>query len=272
MIFQNPVHDKIISLLSKGPAKMDQIYQCVQTEISRPNLYKIISQMIENQTLVKQEGTIRLNSTRVLSVMELSRTIKQNYLSSQKTSIALEDKEEKVYTSDTLYKLDSIRGDLLQQINKKYAYKEPNYFYNAHTYHIIWMPETEETIHRAIGEQWPDAYFLVGNNTELDTYGANLLKMIPWYHLAYMNKPSFMSEWYLLNVVGDYYIEVILPEVIAKHFALIFSSVQDIDTFHIAPFIDLFHLKADYSLKIRRDSQNADHLRSKIGYFFKNHK
>jgi hypothetical protein len=59
----------------------------------------------------------------------------------------------------------------------KYKKDEPYYFYNAHTYHILGMQETESTNFRTFNKQKQKVYFLTGNETPLDSYGANLLRM-----------------------------------------------------------------------------------------------
>lgn len=59
---------------------MNEIFEYSKDITSRPNMYKHIKRLIDNQILVKKDGKISLNFTWIMSYLKLGETIKDVYL------------------------------------------------------------------------------------------------------------------------------------------------------------------------------------------------
>ena len=265
MIFENKTTDALVSFLGTWPRSMNEIFEYSKDITSRPNMYKHIKRLIDNQILVKKDGKISLNFTWIMSYLKLGETIKDVYLNQTSDIFELWDWEELVYRSDSLFNLDPIWWDLLQQCNLIYDYSLENYFYNTHTYHIIGLQKTETAIHKNVWDSIPYSYFMIWNKSFLDSYWESLLNAINGYGVFFMEWDTFMqSPGYFLNIVGDYIIEVILPKTISTYFDLFFQQTQNIDSFDVVAFQNIFHMKGNFKLSLKKNKKLAKKFKEKI--------
>jgi uncharacterized protein YqgQ len=146
MIFPKSIYDNIFSVLAQEKEhSIQSLHKRVnkQENISLPNFYKIIDQLLEKQIVTKEQGKIKLHSTRIVSFLNLAEDIRQNYLNDNSIQIELMEGEQKTFYASSLIDLDNIRANAFSTIVLKHDKLEAVYFYNSHTYHILGMQETE---------------------------------------------------------------------------------------------------------------------------------
>lgn len=149
-----------------------------------------------------------------------------------------------------------------------YGKKEDTYFYNAHTYHILGMNETESSNFRQFSNQSNKVYFLAGNETFLDKYGVELLRM-QGTDVVCSDKVKFLREGYCINIVGDYIIEVLFPETLTQYFNVFFTNTKKMDDFNSEMFQNIFRIKAECKLTLRRSTPQSAAFKKEIKKFFK---
>lgn len=271
MLFTKPIYDSIIAHLASNKDYTVQTLHTAITKkeaISLPNFYKIIDHMVQYQMLTKDKGKLTLHATRILGLIDLTENIKQNYFAETPVTMELKEGEQKIFHASSLWDLDNIRANLLSVAGLQYEKHEPYYFYNSHTYHILGMQETESANFSSFGKQKQKVYFLNGNETPLDIYGAELLRM-QWTDVVCNQKTKFLKDGYCLNVVGDYIIEVMFPPMITNYFKAFFDNTQDIKTFNPELFQHIFTMKAECKLTIRHNKKDAEMFKKEIKKFFK---
>lgn len=145
--------------------------------ISLPNFYKIIAKLIDEQVVVKKDGTLQLHGMRVQHTVMLADKIKTNYLHDDAINIdKIKPGQNKIFEATSLYELDIIRTDIFGELYAKNTGQEA-YYYNSHPYHILGMPDKEKTNLEELGKKMAKTYFVFGNTTFLDQYGADMLRM-----------------------------------------------------------------------------------------------
>ncbi len=271
MLFMKPIYDSIIFTLAQSKGLSIQwlhklVYE--QEKISLPNFYKIIDQMIEKQIILKENWKIALHATRMLSLFDLTEKIKKQYFEQPTVSIELKENEQKVFYASSLRDLDNVRANLLSAISIKYTKNEHYYFYNAHTYHILWMQETERTNFQQFGKYSPKVYFVSGNETPLDIYWAQLLG-IQGTNAICSDKVKFLKDGYCLNVIWEYIVEVLFPPMITNYFKVFFDSIKTIKDFNPELFQNIFKMKSECKLTIRRNKKDAEIFKKEIIKYFK---
>jgi len=271
MIFPKQIYDTIFTILSQEKEHTIQsLHKTInkQEKISLPNFYKIIDQLLEKQIVTKEQGKIRLHSTWIVSFLNLAENIKQGYLNDNSMNIELMEWEQKTFYTSSLIDLDNIRANTLSTIVLKHDTLEAVYFYNSHTYHILGMQETESVNFKNRWKQTPKTYFLVGNETILDMYGAELLGL-QGIDVICNNKTKLMKEGYFINVAWDYIIEVIAPQSLTQYFKTFFDNTKKIKDFNPELFQQIFKMKANCKLTIRRNKKDADMFKKEIKKYFK---
>ena len=63
------------------------------------------------------------------------------------------------------------------------------------------MEKHETEMFKGIGKNVPHTYYLVGNETVLDSYGVEVLNTLPNLTALASNTSDFLAEGYFLNVV-----------------------------------------------------------------------
>ena len=94
MIFPKPIYDTLFTILSQEKGHSIQSLQRAvnkEEKISLPNFYKIVDQLLEKQILTKENGNLRLHSSRIVSFLELAESIKQHYLNDNTITIDLKE-------------------------------------------------------------------------------------------------------------------------------------------------------------------------------------
>jgi len=270
MLFIKSIYDSIIWCLSeRKDLTVQTLHKEVnkKEEISLPNFYKIIDHMVQYQILLKEKWKLALHATWILGLLNLTEKIKKSYFEESSISIEFKEWEQKTFNASSLWDLDNVRANLLSVVGLKYEKNEPYYFYNAHTYHILGMQETESANFRTFSKQKQKVYFLAGNETLLDHYGADLLR-IQWTDVACSDKTKLLKDGYCVNIIWEYIIEVIFPSMISQYFKVFFDNTKKIKEFNPELFQHIFKMKADCKLTIRRSKKDAEMFKKEIMKYF----
>lgn len=271
MIFPKNIYDHIFTILAQEKEHSIQSLQKAvnkKEKISLPNFYKIIDQLLEKQILTKEQGKIRLHAAWIVSFLDLAENIRQNYINDTTIDIDLKDWEQKIFYASSLLDLDNTRANLLSWIGTQIGKNEPSYIYNSHTYHILGMQETESVNFRNLGKQTQKVYFLIWNEAPLDIYGSELLHLQGTDAIC-NSKTKFLKDWYFLNVVWEYIIEVIIPQILSQYFKTFFDNTKKIKDFNPELFQQIFKMKSECKLTLRRNKKDADMFKKEIKKYFK---
>jgi len=270
MIFTKPLYDTIFTILSQEKGHSIQSLQKAvnkEEKISLPNFYKIIDQLLEKQILTKEKGEIRLHSAWIISFLELAENIKQHYLNDNTIAIDLKEGEQKIFYASWLIDLDNIRANILSNLGNIHGKNESSYIYNSHPSHILGMQETESVNFKNLWKQTQKIYFLIGNESPLDLYGADLLRM-QWPEVLCNNKTKFLKEGYFVNIIGDYILEVMTPQILTQYFKTFFDNTKKIKDFTPELFQQIFKMKANCKLTFRRNKKDAEMFKKEIKKYF----
>jgi len=273
MIFVKKIDDLIIeSIANNGPLTIQSLQWFLWDKVSQPNLYKKISEYIDKHILIKNWKYIDLNKKRILGLLNFAKDVEWRYINENEISISLRGITHKKYKASSLYELDSIWSSLLAELNLMYNHKEINYIYNSHAYHAIWMPNSDILLFENIWRRAPKTLFLIWNKTSIDEYWAMLLSKVTNTEVLMNNETWLSKNWYFLNVVWDYYLEIILPDALSQYFELIIQGTKNIEDLNIDMFTQLFHFKNSISITIYKNTEQAKKLAKKIELSFKKHK
>lgn len=253
LIVNKLIEDKSISTqkLHKEVAK--------EYDISLPNFYKVISNLLDEQILIKRDKKLFLHNRWVMWFIDIAERLKNTYLTEEKNIIELQDWEAMYHKASNVEALDGVRGDRMLQVNRVYGNKEATYVYQAHPYYALWMKNTEMAFFKE-AKKLADVYFLTWNSNFLDTYWANLYSEIGIQSIASDTVP-FLKDWYCVTVIGDYVFEVLYPKEISDYLKIFFDSIKKLEDLNQELFERVFKMKADFKLTLRRDTNQADNIK-----------
>lgn len=262
----HPLQSSILETLgSKQALTIADLHADLRKEgvdVSLPNLYRTISQMIDAQMLVKGHGKISLNMVWVAHLTSFFRTVTKTYVE-QRTDefqFPLKENERREFWADSLMGLDPVWAHVLLRITKG-PQKHPAYMFNSHPWYSLGMRETETRFYQSMVASGHPLVILYGNDTFLDRYGERLIRVRNVNGSIAPDIP-FPKEECALWVCDDHILECLFPPSIAKYFAFFFNTVESIGDFDAEQFSDIFRMKARCKITVRRDGKEAQRLRS----------
>ncbi len=270
MLFTKPLYDKIFfSLADSQEYTIQSLHKHVSQheKISLPNFYRIIDQLLDNQILTKEHGKIKLHTAWILSLLELTNKVQNTYMQTNNIKISLKDGDQKTFSASSLVDLDNIWADLLSTMALESPADSNLYMYNAHLYHILGIPETETTNLKNMKQQLKNVYLLVWNDGIMDTHAATILRMYD-IQVVCDATTKFMQEWYFLNIIGDYILETVFPPVITQYFRVLFDTVKDMKDFNPEAFQNIFKMKVECKITIRKSQKDARNFSQEIQKYF----
>lgn len=271
MFFSKTLYDKLFwELAEHQDHTIQTLHQAInrKEKISLPNFYKVIDQLLTNQILSKEQGKIKLHTAWILSLFELHDKVKKNYIDNTSLKTDLQEGEQKVFYASSLVELDNIWAELLNSMAFKDEKQEGLFMYNAHVYHILGMPETEATNFKNMKQQLWKVHLLVGNESVMDMYAAEQIRLL-WIDIVCNNQHQFLKDGYFINVVGDYILEALFPDIISQYFKVFFDNVNDIKDFNPEGFQSIFKMKSGCKITFRRSSSQAKIFKKEIKKYFK---
>ena len=271
MFFSKPLYDKIFFTLAQHQdLSIQELHKHIshKEKISLPNFYKIIDTLLENQMVTKEQGKIKLHTAWILSLFELHNNVRKTYIENNTLKLDLKDGEQKVFYASSLVDIDNVRADLLSVIALKWWGNESLYMYNSHLYHILWIPETETTNFKNMEQQNEKVYMLVGNESVMDEHAAIIVRA-QGVDVVCNEKTKFLKEGYFINIVWEYMIEALFPDVINQYLKVFFDTIKDIKDFNPEIFQNIFKMKVECKVTIRRSKSQTDALKKEIKKYFK---
>jgi hypothetical protein len=261
----NPVQSTILEILAseRGLSVADLHAKVLsrKQDISIQSLYRIVGQMLAQQMLVKQKEKLSIHSIWIAHLQQFIDAVRLGQSSSE-TLLPEKDGERREVFGDSLFTIDPLWSHLYKSVAS--LYKDPLwYMFSSHPWHVLGMPDTESRLYDGLS---PHGHKLYGNDTFLDRY-AFTLNPVPC-RVAFTSDPPFPKEGYSLWICGDYIVDSVLPEILTKHFAFFFQTVQSVDQFHPELFADIFHMKARCKVTVRKSADEAAALRAKFLLFF----
>jgi len=270
MIFSREVDDAIIKIVAEnGFLTVFELHNELWDMISLPQLYKKIQSFVDNHILVKESKKISLNKKWILEYINLWKTIESTYLNKSIDISWLEEWKLRKYTAWSLYELDGIWASLLAELNIYYEYDKVNYSYDSHAYHIIGMRKVNEELFDNIWKRNATTFYLLWNDTMLDQYWVSLLTQLSNTIVLADVETKLLKQWYFLNVIWDYYLEVLLPKALNDYFELIFSTTSSMKEFNLQLFEQIFHMKIPVSLTLVKNAISAKQFANEIELSFK---
>lgn len=262
MLLFDPIYDKIVNALIEYKGKsIKEIHKEInrEYEVSLPNFYKIISKLINEQIIIKENWGLSFHNRRVLWFIDIADELKKAYLTEIWNVAQLKEGQTIYHETSNIEILDGVRWDWMLQINRMYWDKEATFVYQAHPYYALWMNKTEMAFFKEANKV-AKVYFLTWNTKFLDIYGASLYKKI-WISSLATDDIPLLKEWYCVTVVGDFVFEVLYPKEISDYFKIFFDSIKDLKDFNPDLFHRIFEMKANCKLTMRHDSNQAGNIK-----------
>lgn len=270
LLRSNSVENAVLELLVRyQKLSVQELYQALDAQymitISLPQLYKILQRMTKEYILVKKYGVIMLNTYRISQIEKDVETLK--------ASVALPEKWEIVkhgttqyYTTWSINEQETVWIDLTAKILE---HEKPTdlYMYDSHLYYMLWFFDTWT---RVYDPQLPDTgkmYYLLWNDTFLDRYTQSLAKSKRMYfHTS--PEVNFTREWYSIRVLGNYIIEIFIPEALQHTFEDIYTYTNSLEEFNLDLYKWLFGIKTQTKFRVTHDKYRAQEIATYIKKFF----
>ncbi|NOS67730.1 MAG: hypothetical protein HOO67_05205 [Candidatus Peribacteraceae bacterium] len=232
-------------------------------KVSVAHLYRIVTRMAENQILVKSHRQLSLNLMWVSYVEFIAGRAKR--LHQHVVEYPLREGEKRVLEAHSLLDVEALWNHILVSLygvtKEKQLYK-----YYSHAWWQLGRNAEEITFYKQLKERGVDCRWVFGCDTFLDEFGAKRVREV--YEAVTTANPPFPRDGYNLNVYGEYIVECLLPEKIAKHFSFFFEKVKAAKEFDQELFLDIFSMRGKYKITVWRNPKQADVLRQKLRTYF----
>lgn len=256
----HPLQGAIIELLAASPGlTVKEVYQAVhkRCDTSLPNLYRLLSQLLEHQILVRSKSRLALNRVWAASAVKLAETLRKNYLGEEghEIDVLVEEGQPVELGAESLLALDPVWNDVLLRL--KSGTDERNWYaYNSHPWYSIGMPDTERRLYQGLYDEGIKTCLTYGSDTFLDRYGQRLIKAKGFSSRIRCGLP-FPPEGYALWICGSYLVECSFPNAIARQFSFFFRTVNAVEEFDPELFSGVFRMRARCTLKISKNGAQA---------------
>lgn len=268
----HPAQSAIIEILCrKRGLKIAELHAALEEDfsikISVQNLYRTVGQMVSGLMVFRDKGKLYLNLNWLNGVIRLIETAKENYVWNLDDAMDIPKEEGSVakYRANSLFGLEAFWDHILLKLAHVTTMKEW-YEYASHDYHSLAVPTAETAFYAAMKSYDINHHILIGNDSFLDTYADSLVEYN--YPKILSNNTPFPSEGLLLFVCDDYIVESVIPESINQHFELFFGNVKTMDDFNAELFMNIFKMKADCKISVRKSADEAQKIRNKFKAFF----
>lgn len=254
MLSTRLIEHKILYMLADGPAEVSDMYHNIEDICSLPNLYKKIQHMIDAHMLVKKWKLVSLNSLWILWLKNLIQKVDSRSVDIEDLHIDIPHGSSRAYHAWSLFDLDVIWWSLLVQLNMYYDFSKTNYIYNAHTYHIYGMQNHDTFLFEEIGDK--NDYvtkFLIWNGGYMNEKGVEIINRLEKTSALIDTDIPIPRSWYCLNIVWDYYLEVVFPIELARSLESYFSTINEQDPLDKSSYIAVFHEKHDMKVTLYRN-------------------
>ncbi|MBI3619317.1 hypothetical protein HY213_04785 [Candidatus Peregrinibacteria bacterium] len=264
----HPLYSAIIDMVAVYPqCTIAQLHEHLRSKrkvtVSLPQLYRVVTRMLNGQILIKIEGTLSLNLMWVSYLEFLAGRAKRILQRVEEFPLRLGEK--KVYLAHSFLDIEAIWNHVLVSLYRLLQ-ERTLYKYYSHAWWQLGRNAEEIGFYKELKEAGIDCHWVFGNDTALDRIGAQRIHEV--FPAVTAKGAPFPSAGYNLNVYGEYVIECILPEKIARHFAFFFDRVKTMEEFDHDLFLDIFTMRGSYKLTVWRNAKQAELLRGKLRKYF----
>ena len=231
-------------------------------------LYRRIAKLLENQVVVAHRRRFSLNLVWVSQILRLAQGLQRTYGFPACEVVQLPRREgtSRTYTASSLRQLDPLWNSLMLEIGTRSGEKAW-YGYNSHPWFALGMHGFEEALFRSLFGAGVKTYLLYGNDTWLDHYGVEQVRM-EGLHQKIGLCEALPREGYAAWATTNYLIECQFPPKVAAQFADFFLHTRRIADFNRKAFEHTFAQKAACRLKVHKSRKRAAHVRELLRSYF----
>lgn len=289
-IENNTSESIVIDILSKKPrlttGELYDFYVAKTTKkITIQGFYKMIRQMLNSRTLVKEGSHLSLDSFWIDNLLKLSEIVKQNYLDNKigMANIILEEGESKTFDFENITAMDNFwwhSYNLALNFYTNREHKDKNiYSHNFYSLFQIARTTSEDTLAntvQALNLHW---YMASGSTSFLNKLVAKLIE-VENYHQFIYDFDKFQKEQsakriateknYWVTIIGDFIFEARIPKYIFEIIEKIYQEVNSLSEYNAKQINNLFFEPGKAELKISRNKKRADAVREEVKMLYKN--
>lgn len=269
----HPIFNAILDIVSKSPGiSMSELHSQLTKEkhidVSLQHLYRTVTRMTDEQILLKTKGKVSVNLMWASYLQFFAEQTRKAAVHSQKNTpmLPLKEGERKVFELDTLADVETIWNHVLVQLYGMTPDVKMLFKYYSHAWWQLSDKTGQKEMYKRIADAGIRCHWLFGSTSFLDKHTAEINNKV--FLAKCTDAPPFPAEGYNTNVYGDYILECIFPDNIAKHFAFLFRSVKSMEEFDARLVADLFSMKGKFKVTVWRNWRQAETVRAKIAQYF----
>ncbi len=263
----HPVYSTVLEIVAVHPnittAEIFEQLQTMKIELSLPQLYRIITRMIDTQIVVKVHGKLSLNLMWISYIEFIAARAKR--IMQHTDEFVLNEGEKKVFEGHSLFDVEAIWNHILVSLYRMVQVKEIHKYY-SHAWWQIGRNAEEISFYKQLKDRGIQCQWVIGADTFLDRLGAAHINEV--YESVTTKQPPFPKDGYNLNVYGDYIVECILPDKISKRFEYFFTQVRSEEAFSQDVFLDIFSMRGKYKVTVWKNKKQAALLRATLAAYF----
>lgn len=266
MLLFQATYDAIIgTLVEERSLTIQDLYQKIKDSIwiSLPNFYKIISWLVSDQILIKEDGKLSIHKRWILGISSLSEKLNSvNKDDKIGEILKIKDGQSLEYFGGSILEIDGLWWNLMIILNNYYGKDIDTFVYQAHPYYMLGTKETELGFFEQ-EVRLSTIYFLTGNTFFLDIYWVQFYENIG-VQIKATDIVPFPREGYCITVIWDYIFEFIYPEYITEYFKLLFETTESLEMYNSELFRKIFDIRTRCKLAVRRNKKYAEVIRKKF--------
>lgn len=267
----HPVYSAVVETVAVRPQiSIAELHEHLTSKagitISLAQLYRVVSRMADAQIVVKIDGKLSLNLMWI-SYLEFIAGRARRITQHRMDDFPLKPGEKKTYRAGTLYDVEAVWNHVLISLYRAHQEEKMLFKYYSHAWWQLGRNAEEMTFYARLKAAGIGCHWIFGDDTPMDRTGAARIGEV--YPALCLADAPFPHSGYNLNVFGEYVVECILPEKIARQFDFFFNTVKTMKEFDNDMFSDIFSMRGPYKITVWRNAKQADLLRRKLTALFK---
>ncbi len=271
----HPLQSAVIEILGqKGEMSVAQLHAALNarkaTNVSLQHVYRMLTQMEEQQIVVKVRGSVSLNLM-WLSYLSFftQRAMAETFRHLRMfQDFPSNEGERKTITADSFIALDTVWTHILVQLDTL-LHEKRWYSYNSHAWWQLLKMDTDTSFYANLKAKGVTVLGVYGNDTPLDRLGVSLIQS-DVFPTVIDPEPAFPKQGYILVVCGDYIVQSVLPDTLSRQLDFFFANTKGKASFDSSLFFDIIRMPAKCKITIWKDAKEAGQLREKIERSLKN--
>lgn len=265
----HPLQSAVIEILGqKGEMSVADLHAALNkrksTNVSLQHVYRMLTQMEEQQVVVKVRGSVSLNLMWLaylsfFSQRAMAETFKHLEMFKE---FPMKHGERKTIAADSFIALDTVWTHVLVQLDT-FLNEKSWHTYNSHAWWQLLKMDTDTSFYANLKAKGVTVFGIYGNDTPLDRLGVSLIQS-DVFPTVIDASPPFPKEGYILVVCGEYIVQSILPDALSRQLEFFFANTKDIASFDKQLFFDIIRMPAKCKITVWRDTKEAESLRAKI--------